>query len=208
MVEAMKIKGLTVEKLSLTTGVSERVIELLLAERFEELPAAPYVRGYLLKIAEALGLESSLLWETYGKYHEEIRHAGKKDTLPENRFALPKVSRKLVLGIAIGIVIAGFVISRFAWGGRTFTFTVNIPDGLVVATSTYVIEGAIRPGDQLTVNGATLYPHEDGTFKEEVTLVPEFNTFEFVVRRPLEDSRTFTKQIFYEVPTSTPLTTP
>lgn len=204
ILEAMKAKGLTVEKLSHATGVSERSLELLLAERFEQLPPAPYVRGYLLKIAEVTGLEGETLWEQYGKYHHEIRRAGRKDMLPVNRFALPTISKNLLAGIAIALIVVAFVVSRFVWGGRAFTFEVNIPDDLVVATSTFVIEGRVRANDQLTLNGTALYPQGDGSFEKEMTLASGFNTFTFVVKRPLEEERTFVEQIFYESPTGAP----
>lgn len=199
IVEAMKMKGFTVTKLSEATGVSERIVEFILAERFDELPPAPYVRGYLLKIAEVLGLEGDSLWDTYGKYHAEIRRSGYHDTFPENRFALPKISRKLVLGVAISLLILGFIASRFLWGGRAFIFEVNISDNLVVTTSTYTLEGRVRAGDQLTLNGASLNLDLDGGFTREWNLAPGFNTLRFVVLRPLEGEREFVEQIFYEV---------
>ncbi|MDP3974982.1 MAG: helix-turn-helix domain-containing protein [Candidatus Jorgensenbacteria bacterium] len=205
--EAMKVKGLTVTKLSEATGVSERIVELILAERFDELPPAPYVRGYLLKIAEVLGHEGNSLWDAYGKYHAEIRRSGRTDILPENRFALPKISRKLVLGVGLSLLILGFIASRFFWGGRTFIFEVNIPENLVVATSTYALEGRVRAGDQLTLNGVSLNLDLDGVFAREWNLVSGFNTLRFVVVRPLEGEREFVKQIFYE-PRTEPSTFP
>lgn len=201
LVEAMKVKGLTIPKLSETTGISERTIELLLAERFEELPPAPYVRGYLLKIAEVLGADGEMLWDAYGKFHAEIRRAGQKDMLPANRFALPLVSRKLLVGVGLAILVVGLVVFRFFLGERTFVLEVNIPDNLVVATSTYVLEGRVRAGDQLTVNGVPFTLNTDGTFSRAWTLEPGFYTFRFSVTRPLEGTQEFEKQIFYETPT-------
>lgn len=203
LVEAMKVKGLTVPKLAETTGVAERIIELLLAEHYDALPAAPYVRGYLLKLAEALGLEGEVLWDAYGKFHAEIRRAGQKDTLPSNRFALPRIPRKFILGSVLVLLIAGFIASRFIFGGQNFTLAVNIPDNLVVATSTYILEGSVRRGDQLTVNGVTLTLDLDGAFTREWKLAPGFNTLRFMVTRPLEGGREFVKQIFYEEPAAT-----
>lgn len=203
LVEAMKVKGLTVSKLSEATGVSERVLELLLADRFDELPPAPYVRGYLLKIAEVLGADGEILWDAYGKFHAEIRRAGQKDVLPENRFALPRVSRKLVLGAGLAALVIIFVASRLFFGGTSFTFEVNVPDNLVVTTSTYLLEGRVRAGDQLTLNGTPLILQSDGTFTREWTLTPDFNNLKFTVIRPLEGEREFAKQIFYQAPNAT-----
>ncbi|MFH0806681.1 MAG: helix-turn-helix domain-containing protein [Candidatus Brennerbacteria bacterium] len=205
LVTAMKVKGITVPKLSETTGITERIIELLLAERFEELPSAPYVHGYLLKIAEVLGTDGEMLWDAYGKYHREIRRAGSGDALPINRFALPKISRRLVLGSIIALLVVGFVISRFLFGGQVFVFEVNIPNDLIVATSTYALEGRVLSSDQLTVNGVPFTLESDGTFARMWNLEEGFNTLKFVVTRPLEGEQEFVKQIFYEAPTASPV---
>lgn len=203
LVEAMKMKGFTVPKLSEATGVAERIIELLLAERYDALPPAPYVRGYLLKLAETLGMEGDMLWDAYGRFHAEIRRAGQKDMLPINRFALPRISRKFLVGGAIALIVIGFVLSRFVFGGTTFTLEVNIGDDLVVATSTYMLQGKIRAGDRLTVNGTSVTLDLEGVFTREWELAPGFNTLRFMVTRPLEGEREFVKQIFYEAPVAT-----
>ena len=203
LLEAMKIKGFSVEKLSLTTGVSERILELLLAERFDELPPAPYVRGYLMKIAEALGVDGQILWDAYGKYHREIRRSGHHDTLPENRFALPKISRRLLAGIVVALLVVGFAASRFFGGAQTFVLEVNITEEAITASSTYLLSGNVRAGDQLTVNGVPLTLNQDGSFERSWELVPGWNTLTFLVRRPLGGEREFVKQIFYESPTTT-----
>ncbi|TSA45348.1 helix-turn-helix domain-containing protein, partial [bacterium] len=43
ILEALKLKGLTLDKLSQLTGVSERSLALLIEEKFDKLPPAPYV---------------------------------------------------------------------------------------------------------------------------------------------------------------------
>jgi len=202
LMEAMKVKGLTTEKLALATGVSERIIELLLAERFEELPPAPYLRGYLMKISEALGMDGQELWSAYGKYHREIRRAGYHDTLPTNRFALPQVSRKLIVIATVAVLLAGFVASRFLVSTRNFLFEVNVAEPAVVTTSTYAISGTVRAGDRVSLNGDELAVAAGGTFSATVTLKPGWNDLLFVVRRPLEGEREYRRQIFFEAPTS------
>ena len=44
ILEALKLKGMNLEKLSQLTGVSEHSLALLLEEQFDKLPPAPYVR--------------------------------------------------------------------------------------------------------------------------------------------------------------------
>lgn len=207
LTEAMRAKGFTVPKLAEATGVTERALELLLAERFEELPPAPYVRGYLMKIAEVLGADGQTLWDAYGKYHRAIRRAGHRDALPANRFALPKVSRRLLVGGAAAFLIGLFVALRLFSGARAIALEVNIPEEETAASSSpYLLRGQVRAGDQIEINGVALTPHADGSFEEARNLVPGLNTLVFTVRRPLGGAREFIRQIYYEVSTSSPET--
>ncbi|MEK7149917.1 MAG: helix-turn-helix domain-containing protein, partial [Patescibacteria group bacterium] len=46
--EAIGIRGFSVERLSSLTDVPERYLKAILNEEPEQLPALPYVRGYLI----------------------------------------------------------------------------------------------------------------------------------------------------------------
>ena len=83
IVDAMRMKSISVEKLAGVTGVSDRILNGLIEERYENLPPAPYVRGYLLKIAAVLNLDGEALWADYVKHNDSVRRSGKKDQLPQ-----------------------------------------------------------------------------------------------------------------------------
>jgi cytoskeletal protein RodZ len=200
ILDALRARNLSVEKLAQITGVSDRFIALLLEEEFERMPAAPYTRGYLLKIAEALNLEGEKLWDEYLKNHEALRKSGPTDTLPPNRFETPRlINRKLVwIGIPVIIILGFFVIRIPSLFGVPYLSIANVPDNLIVSTSTYSISGKINPQDQLTVQGEIVYPDQNGDFLKAVMLQPGWNTIEFRFKKLLGIEHVTTKQIFYQ----------
>lgn len=201
IMDAMRTKGVTTARLAEATGVPERYLELILEERFEGLPAAPYLHGYLVKIAEALSLNSEELWQEFLKNHCDVHRAGETDTLPTNRFAIPRLNRKYLLLGALVLAAAIFILLRLPPLRSTFDFSVNISDDLVVATSTFLAEGRVNPEDALTLDGETIYPDRDGRFTKVVSLKDGWNTLEFKVKRLLGEERTVVKQIYYATTT-------
>lgn len=87
--ESLNNRGINVSKLAELSGVPERYVEALHSGNFERLPAAPYVRGYISKIAAALGLNAEELWSAYSSEYI-LAASGPQDRLPENRFSLKK----------------------------------------------------------------------------------------------------------------------
>ncbi|MFH1161745.1 MAG: helix-turn-helix domain-containing protein [Candidatus Jorgensenbacteria bacterium] len=203
IVDGLRMKGVSLERLSQLTGISDRFLELLVGEHYHKLPAAPYMRGYLVKIAEVLGLDGEELWRRYLAESAAVRRAGESDTFPPNRFAIPRFNWKMVLWVLLGVLILGYVLFRIPAFVDSYEFSVNITEGMVVQESAFTIKGTVNENDQLTLNGEVLYPYSNGAFEKLVTLKDGWNTFEFRVKRLLGAGKTFTKQIFYQMTTST-----
>ena len=185
ILETLRAKNLSVEKLSQMTGVPERFLNLLIEERFEKLPAAPYVRGYLLKIAQALNLEGNRLWGEYLKDNALIRRSGKKDELPPNRFALSviTVNKKIIAFVGVLLILGIFVAIRLPSILGVPELIVDVEDDVVTSSSVITLSGTIELKDQLTINGELIYPDSNGAFTKTVTLEPGFNTFVFNAKR-------------------------
>lgn len=204
LLDALRVKNISAEKLSMLSGVSERFMNALLAEETKQLPSAPYVRGYLIKIAEVLGLDGQELWSAYIKPNASIRRSGAEDSLPGNRFLAPRFRAKLLIvgGLAIVAVVFGIMRIPGFFGGSSLNISNMEPD-MIVREASFTVRGSIDPSDQLAVNGEILYPKADGSFEHAITLTPGFNTIEFKVKQFLGKEEVITKQLFYEAPSST-----
>lgn len=200
--DAMRIKNMSVEKLSTTTGVSDRFIELLLEEKFNKLPAAPYVRGYLLKIGDALSIDGNELWEIIKMHHTQtVARSGENDKPLKTNFFKGTINIKLIVGIIIIVAFVGFFLLRLpALLGKPKFELNDFQDGMRVTTSTFIIHGTINPSDEIFINDEQIVTDETGKFEKTIELTPEFNTFHFAVKGLLGKELQETRQIFFEAP--------
>lgn len=200
ILEALKLRGLTLDKLSQITGVSERSLALILEERFDKLPPEPYVHGYIIKIAEALNLDGQKLWQEYLKNNEEIRRSGQEDILPPNRFAIPRINKKIAVGVIAAILILGYLAVRLPaiFGQPEIIIQGMDNNPTVVLEASTTIHGIMNPADELKINGEIIYPDKDGNFQKNVLLQSGFNNIVFQIKKLLGKTYTIDKQIFYQ----------
>ena len=202
IIEALKAKGVNLTRLSDLTDISEHILATLVDEKYGDLPAAPYVHGYLLKIAQALNMDGEQLWSEYLKDRSEIRRPGAGDVLPQNRFRSGKFNKKAIAIAAIVVIVFGYIVLRLPglFGSPSFDLG-SIP--ATVSTPELTIQGKMNPADQLTLNGQSIYPDQSGAFVQKIVLQPGFNTLTFEIKKLVGQAYTVTRQVFYNAPSST-----
>lgn len=207
--ELMAAKGLTVDQLADSSNIPARFINSLVEGEYKELPSKPYVRGYIIKLANVLDADPMVLMESYDPSSVDLHTSGKTDHLPVNRFALKPINRGLVIAIVIIFVLAGVIIFRFNDIIGKPEIQVNVPT--TTQSQTIQVTGEVKPGDTLTLNGELVYPAGNGTFQQDVSLSPGPNTLQFTVKRFLGGETNLTKQVIYQpaqpVTTSTQVST-
>lgn len=205
LISAIKAKGITVEKLAESTGVSERFIVFMLEDKFEELPALPYLHGYIMKIAEALDLDGEEIWDKYFKDNEFLKSSGEKDHLPPNRFAISGINKKMIAITVIILLVIGYFVGRALLSfdiARELSLEGMEKGTIFVGTSTLVLKGLVNPAYQLTVNDEPIYPDNDGRFEKALELKPGFNTLIFKIKGFLGREDKVVKQVYYKTPSS------
>jgi len=199
LIETLRTKNLTVEKLGIMTGISERFLNLLIEENFKKLPAAPYVHGYILKIAEVLNLDGEKLWQEYLKDHNSINRSGENDKMPQNRFITKNLNKKtLIIIIIITLILIYLIIRLPLILGKPPLALANFANETIVTEEKYQITGEINPSDKLTINNEIVFTDEHGKFQKTFKLHPGFNTFEFKVKNILGRETALIKQVFYK----------
>jgi cytoskeletal protein RodZ len=205
--DEMRTQGINVQKLAEITGIAPRYIKALLDNDLTQLPAAPYVRGYLENIAKVLEIDAEPLWQEYQK-ESDIKRSGEKDRLPVNRYAQrPFNKTAIVITIVILITLAFLVpkISDFL-GQPSLEITSPSVDGLKTSNENFILSGKIgNPQDKLTINSSEVIVSADGTFQQPVFLSESgcYNDYEFTVKRFLGLSTTARRTICYIPPAST-----
>lgn len=197
--DEMQAKGLTTERLALLTGIAERHLEALFEGRTNKLPAAPYVRGYIMRVAPILGLEGGTLWELYKK-EAVVTASGPADRLPENRFALKPISKKWIAVFAAGVAVAAyFTINAERFLGKPTIEILNPTEETTITTSDIIeIFGRIGGNDKISVGGEEIIVDEEGNFKTEYRLEPGLNRIVFTAKRLLGRELTVIKNVIFQ----------
>lgn len=202
--EIMETRGLSTDRLAELTNINKRYINGLLSNDLKSLPAAPYVRGYLLKIAEAMETDAEPLQMAYQEL--EFRTSGKHDKLPDNRFAIPRSKRNLAIAaVAISAIV---ILIGARWNSLMGipVIEINIPekigerDYLETRDNSFIINGRVNQKDSLFINNEPIPVDYDGSFSKEIILNEGLNTLEIRAKRFLGKERVIIRKLFYITP--------
>lgn len=202
--EAMEQKNISYEKLALLTNIPERYIVSVQNLDLKHLPALPYVRGYLQKICEVLGLNFEQIWK---QYKTELSHktSGAFDKLPINRFAIQKINRKNVFyGIVAAIILVFAALNFNNFFGKPLLEISNPKETLTTSTEAVInLSGKVNPGDKLVINEREVISDSFGNFESEYELQPGLNTIDFKAKKLMGKENSQIRQVIFEA-TSTP----
>jgi len=194
--EKLKDRGWNLKRLSEISGISLSHLENLVNENFKALPAAPYIRGYLIRLSKILEFDYLIWWE-YFQRQNSIKKSGEKDELPKNRFE-PKSIFKPILVFLITLLIIFYIVLRFNFIFGKPIIEVNIRENILNTNeSNFLLEGKVKNADKVFVNSSETNI-VNGQFKKEILLQPGINTIEIRAQKTLGKETKLIRQIFYE----------
>ena len=200
LIEAIEQNGTDIPKLAESSRIPTRYLELLIRGEDTYLPAAPYVHGYIIRLANNLELDGDLLWELYKK-ENEVKISGGNDKLPGNRFSIQNTSNTkfFVIGGVVALALI-YVIFRFndLFGTPSLTILDPNEENVTVSTENYTIVGSTKDEIKITINGELVDTDENNGFTKEVLLEPGLNTFTIEASKFLGGSSKTIRQIIFE----------
>jgi cytoskeletal protein RodZ len=102
-----ELQQLSVAEIAQTTRIPARILKLIEEDRFEELPADVFVRGFLRAYARAVGVEEAEVMELYDRaYRPEPEAAA-----PLASVSAPESGRSFGLAIALVILLILFTLA-------------------------------------------------------------------------------------------------
>lgn len=201
--EALELRNLSVEKLSELIDIPAYYLIALKNDDLDKLPSAPYIRGYLIKIAEILKIDINLILTAYKREISlrPLKTSGSSDKLPFNRFSFGHlVGKNIVIAGIILILISIYLI----WRTSDFLGTPKIEiinpsaDNFIINNNTIKLSGKVSAEDKLIVNGEEILIEENGGFEKDFSLQSGINTFEFKVKRFLGKEIKIIRQVIYQ----------
>lgn len=201
--EALHLRSLNIEKLSEVTDIPVHYLIALSNADLKRLPPAPYVRGYLAKIAQILRVDAESLLMAYKQelFIRPSKISGPLDKLPPNRYAFKASGKRKFIIIAAVLVLAVMSLiwglSGF-WGTPQIKITSPAADNLIVNDSSIKISGEASSRDKLTINNEEILVDKNGRFEKDFSLQPGINTIEFKIKRFLGKEISVVRQIVYQ----------
>jgi len=197
LIEAMKAKNLSAEKISHITGIQINAVENLINDKFEDLPATPYVRGYIIKISEVLGLDGEKIWKEFIKEKKELIQTSKSNTLIKSKPNL-KTKKYLILSTFTILIIVVLLIRFPYFAGKPEIIISTLKNDLTTtSTENIEIKGRVINGEKININGEFVDLTKDGEFSYNIKLTPGFNTLNFEASKIKGQKTNVIKQIYY-----------
>lgn len=104
-------RGLTIEQTSSATKIGLKILKQLEADRYSELPALPFVRGFVRNYGKFLGLDGEKLLQEYSSFLEEHSRERPKRDAGHSGYAFERPegeqSRKVLWGVMAGMLVFG-----------------------------------------------------------------------------------------------------
>ncbi len=104
-------RGLTIEQTSSATKIGLKILRQLEADQYSELPALPFVRGFVRNYGKFLGLDGEKLLKDYAGFLEEHANERPKRDAGHSGYAFERPdgeqSRKVLWGVMAGMLIFG-----------------------------------------------------------------------------------------------------
>ena len=166
LVAARRSQGKSLTEIVAATRIMSRMLDALEHERWDDLPAPVYVKGYIQNYATALGLDPAPFLEEYAadqqgvvpktRLERTLESIPARPVVPQRR-ELHAVPRQVWIALAVALVLVGLVV----WGITALLTRDDTPPPLApVTTPTSTIE-TTEPVPGVTGDEATATPDED-----------------------------------------------
>jgi cytoskeletal protein RodZ len=196
----LKDRGISIKKLAEATGISAAHLAAMALGKFDNLPSAPYLHGYIIRIGKVLDFDGEAIWEKMKK-EGIVKNSGPIDSFPSNRFIRQSHTKFIWIGAIAAIVIIYLAFQLpvvFAKPALTITSPTTNP--YTTVSSTLTIEGTTRATDSLSLNGDNVTIAPDGSWQKTVLLQNGANTFKIAASKLLRGETDVTQEVIYNAP--------
>lgn len=202
LVQRRKFLRVRFGDLAARTGIPAKHLQKIEKGEWCDLPSGVYVKGFLKKYAQAVGLDEAELASRYEKEWKQICEVplspAKNNILKRVGFLRNISFRWAVIGLAV-VLVLGYIGWQFGIIFEKPDLNLNYPaeGDTIVSNSKLEFKGDVSPDAVLTINGETVYPEENGFFIKSVELLSGINIFEIKAVSRFGKENKITRRITY-----------
>lgn len=182
-------RHMTVADVSRNTGIQVSYVEYLEREEFEKLPAEVYVRGFLRRYAEFLGIPEALVLRQYERERgmsRSIGNSGHEEEDSMQRSAFRNIPAAIVTPARMTIAAFGLLaIAAFLYVYTQYRTFVSEPvlsvlepseEAMRTTERSVQVSGKTDPDSRIYINDQPVLVDENGGFREKIDLQKGVNT--------------------------------
>ncbi|MBI4050559.1 MAG: DUF4115 domain-containing protein [Candidatus Doudnabacteria bacterium] len=174
-----KRTGLPVSEISKVSQVQPRYLQALEEGRFQDLPAAVYIKGFLKSLAAVYRIDVNILLNQFAAEHEIAHNVETlKKPVPKLPITIPRfVLNPKTLTIAavalLGFLSLGYLYFQISSLNRPPKLEVFSPErDVAVNSSLLLVKGETEPGSSVFLNNQPIVADANGEFRENLSLAP------------------------------------
>ncbi len=183
LVQRRKFMRIRFGELENKTGIPAKHLKKIEKGEWCDLPSGVYVKGFLKRYAQTVGLDEAELALRYENEWKQLCAVPQFD-VPRPRSGRFDFLRNISLRYAIIGAMVAIIVGYVSWQFKVILarpdLNLNYPqeENFTAGESKMELAGLVSAGAVLTLNGEPIYAEESGLFKKEVELLNGLNVFE------------------------------
>lgn len=174
-------KKLTFEEIEKATKIRAKFLKALEENNYQSLPPPTFVKGFIRNYGVFLGLDTARLLAIYRRQYNEKNN---KIFFGERKEPPFVITPNHVLTFFIALIVAIFVFylaNEYRIYKSAPVVLIATPNELeVVPKNSILVRGRTQPETIVSINGQKIDIKSDGTFTQEISLLPGNNTITIV----------------------------
>lgn len=201
-------KKITLDEVEEATKVRLKYLKAIEADKWSELPSAVYSIGFVRRYVDFLGMKSRAILEDYraetGMTRNEVFSAVKKKKDPFSFFVItPKFVATILVSVVI-VLLVGYTIREVERFSAPPEIAVSSPQNEQNLTvNKTLVEGKTLDTAIVFINGQIIPVDDQGSFSQEVILVPGVNFIEIKSRSRAGKESTKILKVLYKTADAT-----
>ncbi|MBI4058161.1 helix-turn-helix domain-containing protein [Candidatus Gottesmanbacteria bacterium] len=192
-------KGFTTNQVEKATKIRAKFITRLEADDYQNLPAAPYIQGFIKNYSDFLGLRNQTMLALFRRqFTQKEKFKGNQIEEPITQSSWQITPNKVILGIVIAVITAFALYFYYQYQALHTPppLLVESPKGdEVVSVETFPVYGKTDSDATITINNEPILVKEDGKFYKDMPVHPGSNTFVVKSRSRVGEETVVTRRV-------------
>lgn len=171
-------KNLTFEEIEKSTKIRAKFLQALEERNYQNLPPATFVKGFIRNYGQYLGLDPSRLLAIYRReFNEKNSKVFIERKIEGSRFIITPNTVLAFLVSFIVVVFLFYLFNEYRIYKSAPQIIISSPEELeTISSNVTQVRGRTQPETVLSINGQKVEIAQDGSFSQEINLLPGTNT--------------------------------